>query len=226
MILHLRLIEMELLQFCDLQQLPERHEQAVLLDLAITQNYLPRPGEGILVSGGATGIEITFQPARDHSANTTGVRDDAVCLDITKFDTDRERRVLGLRQERKAAGYFAAGRVRGDLRKIELIRGVAERRLQLLEKKSITERRLFDAHVPAQVGCRSETRTKTDVVKSRNALQLLVQKAKAAVHQIDSLNLRRERDRLLGFERPGKVGLADRSHYRRRFRSGRPRVRS
>ena len=112
-------------QFVDLQQLPKRDEQAVLLDLTIAQNYFPCAGERIWVSGAATGVEMTFQPTRDHPAHTAGVRDDTIGLHVMKLNADSERRIFGLRQERKAAGYFPATGAGRDLGKIELIGSVA-----------------------------------------------------------------------------------------------------
>src|SRR5205823_14853226 len=64
-IFYLGLIEMKFLQFLDLEQLPQRDEQAVLLHLAVQQNDFARSGERLGVGGVAARFENTVQLALD-----------------------------------------------------------------------------------------------------------------------------------------------------------------
>src|SRR5438552_3725252 len=96
-IFYLSLIEMKFLQFLDLEQLPQRDEQAVLLHLTVPQNDFARAGERIGVGGVAARFEKTFQLARDRPRHAASFRDDAVGLDVSESYADRERRILRLR---------------------------------------------------------------------------------------------------------------------------------
>ena len=63
-ILHLRLVQTQLLQFLDLEQLAERDQQAVLPNLPIVQNDFARTRKRVRIRRLAGRIEMAFEVCR------------------------------------------------------------------------------------------------------------------------------------------------------------------
>ena len=127
MIFHLGLIEFQLLQLLDLKQLAQRHKKAVLPDLAIVQDNFARAFQRVWIGGCSAGVQKTFKLSGHRPGRATRLGDDFVRLHLFEFNADGEGRILGLWLDREVAADLAIARPRGDLRKIQPVRIVAQR---------------------------------------------------------------------------------------------------
>ena len=205
-IFYLGLIEMKFLQLLDLEQLPQRDEQAVLLDLTVPQNDFARAGERIGVGRVAVRLEKTFQLARDRPRHAASFRDNAVGSDVAELYAGHERRILRLRLNLEVARDLAVARARGDLRKLESGGIITHRRLEFPEEESVTQGCLGDADVSAQIRGGAKIRTEVDIIEGRDRFQFPVQETKSPAHQIDAANFRSEGAGLGRFGRTGRGG--------------------
>ena len=211
MILHLGLIETQLLQFLDLEQLPQRDEQAVLPHLAVVQNDFATAGKRIRICRLALRIQASFKFTRHRAGCPASFDDNFVCLHFLEFDADREGRILGLRLHRETAADLPVAGARGDLRKIESVGFVKQRRLKLLKEEAIAQRGLRDRNVTVQIGRGAEARTEIDVLERRHAFQLLVQKTEARPDDVHALHFGRECRRFVfGLHHEGRRRIRER----------------
>ena len=164
-----------------------------MLDSPITQKNLTLSNQRIWIGGFPSSFETSLQFALHHSFRTARVRDNLIGQHIAKRYLRSERRILGFRLHGKIAIDLAAPGTRRHVRKLEHIGFVAERGLQLLQKKAVSQRNLCDLCVAVKSQSAAYAGMEIDAFKTREQCTRAIEKTEIPVFDADLLNLRSNR---------------------------------
>src|ERR1051326_9238788 len=120
MIFCLGLFEMKLLELLDLEELSQQHEQAILLDLTITQKNLATANERIRVGSFPGCLKASLQLSLHHSFRAAGIFNNLLGRHVVKLHARSEWGILRFRLHREIAVNVAASNACGNLRKLQI----------------------------------------------------------------------------------------------------------
>ena len=171
-----------------------------MLDFAITQKNLAPACECIRIGRLSAGFKTSFQFSLHDPFRSAGLGDNLIGLHVAELDRGGKWRVFRLRFDCETAADVTAAGLRGNIRKIQLLRIITKGRLQVLQEEAIPERYFRDFCSATERDGTAQTRLKIDLFESRDHVTGPIEKPEIPARDTHPSNLGNKTGiRLFGF---------------------------